>query len=513
MNANSGKNSPVLLMILDGFGETAPGETNAITVADPSYYYKLRDQGQMTFIDASGPAVGLPVGQMGNSEVGHLTIGAGRTVYQDITRIDRALETGEFEKNPVWRSALGKLESGTGSLHLLGLVSDGGVHSSDRHLSRILELLGKEGLGERTWLHAFLDGRDTPPRSAKGFLERYVEETSGIGARIGTIAGRYYPMDRDHRWDRVAQAWSAVVVAEGQHQDTVLGAIQESYDAGVTDEFVVPCVIGDYPGIQDGDVVFFFNFRADRARELSEAFLFAEFEGFDRGRVPKVEFMTMTEYRKDFPCPVVFGPQDFEKLLPELVSEAGYRQLRIAETEKYAHVTFFFGGGREQLYEGEDRILVPSPKVATYDLKPEMSAPEVTQKLLEALDRGEHRFIVLNLANPDMVGHTGSLEAAAEAVRTVDRCMAQIVPKVVEMGGVVCMTADHGNCETMWDEAHKEPHTAHTLNLVPLILYGDPVKGIRGLRSGGTLADIAPTLLPFLDLEQPVQMNGRSLIR
>ncbi len=500
-------------MILDGFGETVPGETNAISVADPGYYFKLRDEGQLTFIDASGPAVGLPTGQMGNSEVGHLTIGAGRTVFQDITRIDRAMESGEFAQNERWRRALEAVGKSGGRIHLLGLVSDGGVHSSDRHLSKILQILGKEGLGGRTVLHAFLDGRDTPPRSAKGFLERYDREVSEIGARIGTISGRYYAMDRDKRWDRVLKAWSALVLAEGEKAESVLGAIQESYDAGVADEFVLPTVLGDFDGIADGDLIFFFNFRSDRARELSEAFLYPEFAEFERGRQPQVDYLTMTQYRKDFPCAVVFAPLDFEKLFPELVSLAGYRQLRIAETEKYAHVTFFFGGGREKLYEGEDRILVPSPKVATYDLQPEMSAPEVTSRLLEALDSDAYQFIVLNLANPDMVGHTGDLEAAAEAVRTVDRCMSSIVPKVVEKGGVVCLTADHGNCETMWDEAHKEPHTAHTLNLVPFLLYGDPVKNIRGLREGGTLADIAPTLLPFLGIDQPAEMNGQSLIR
>ena len=513
MNTHPGKPSPVLLMILDGFGEAPADETNAITVASPAFYYKLRDEGQLMFIDASGPAVGLPIGQMGNSEVGHLTIGAGRTIFQDITRIDRAMESGAFQENRQWKDALERVGRSGGRIHLLGLVSDGGVHSSDRHLSRILTILDDEGLGERTVLHAFLDGRDTPPTSGKGFLERYEVETRNVGACIGTISGRYYAMDRDKRWDRVQRAWSALVLAEGERADSALEAVQKSYDAGVQDEFVLPTVIGDFAGIADGDLVFFFNFRADRARELSEAFLFEDFSSFDRGRWPQVDFLTMTEYRKDFPCPVVFPPLDLHNLLPELVSQAGYKQLRIAETEKYAHVTFFFGGGRERLFEGEDRILVPSPKVATYDLKPEMSAPEVTERLLEALDRDEYQFIVLNLANPDMVGHTGNMEAAVEAVRVVDHCMSLIVSKVVAKGGLVCVTADHGNCEDMWDEKNHEPLTAHTLNRVPFLLYGEPAKNIRGLRGGGTLADIAPTLLPFLGLDQPPEMNGQSLIR
>ncbi|MEZ5988825.1 MAG: 2,3-bisphosphoglycerate-independent phosphoglycerate mutase [Planctomycetota bacterium] len=504
---------PVLLAILDGFGEAPAGECNAVSRAEPDFYRRMRDEGRLGFLEASGLPVGLPTGQMGNSEVGHLTIGAGRTVFQEITRIDRAIETGEFARNQALREALDAVGARGGRVHLLGLVSDGGVHSSDRHLDAILAILGEAGLGPRTRLHAFLDGRDTPPRSAVRHVERFDEAVARIGGRIATVTGRYWAMDRDKRWDRVHRAWDAIVLARGERATDAMAAVLQSHEQGVTDEFVVPTVVDGAEGIADGDLVFFFNFRADRARELSEAFLFDAFDGFERGFRPDVAFLTMTQYRADFPCPVVFPPVVLANLFPELVARAGMRQLRIAETEKYAHVTFFFGGGREQPYGGEDRILVPSPKVATYDLQPEMSAPEVTDRLLRAIDQEDYRLIVLNFANPDMVGHTGKLDAAVAAVRTVDACLGRIVPPFVAAGGLVCLTADHGNCEQMWDAEHKEPHTAHTTNPVPLILYGDPAREVRGIRDGGTLADIAPTLLPFLGLDKPAEMDGHSLLR
>ena len=510
MQARKAK-TPVLLMILDGFGEAPPSPWNAITQAHPEFYERMRREGLFTTIETSGKRVGLPEGQMGNSEVGHLTIGAGRVLYQDLLRIDNAIEDGSFACNVAILEMIARVRETGGRVHLLGLVSDGGVHSSDRHLSAILELMGKEGLGDRTVLHAFLDGRDTPPKSARGFLERFSRECAAVGGRVGTISGRFYAMDRDKRWDRVQKAWDALVLGKGEKARDCLVAIDQAYERGETDEFVLPTVCDQAPRIQDGDAVFFFNFRADRARELSEAFLFEDFQGFDRGVRPQVHFLTMTQYRSDFECAVCFPPIEPVNILPEVLSKAGMRQLHIAETEKYAHVTFFFNGGREKPFPGEDRILVPSPKVPTYDLKPEMSAPEVTDKLLQALEEVPYDFVVLNFANGDMVGHTGVFEAAVRAVQTLDACLARIVPFFCDRGGLVCLTADHGNCEEMRDPSGA-PMTAHTTNPVPFLLYGEPIHGLRGLRSGGALPDIAPTLLPFLGLPTPDEMTGTDLV-
>ncbi len=503
---------PVLLAILDGFGEAPPSPSNAVTAAEPRFYERMRREGKWTTIRTSGLRVGLPEGQMGNSEVGHLTIGSGRVVHQDIVRIDLAIEDGSFGRNPAFAALLDGVATRGGELHLMGLVSDGGVHSSDRHLEGVLAAVEERGLGPRCRLHAFLDGRDTPPRSAGPFLERFHRRLEAIGGRIATISGRFYAMDRDKRWDRVALAWAALAQGEGPRAPDARTALEAAYARGENDEFVRPTVLDGHEGIDDGDACFFFNFRADRARELSQAFLFAEFDGFERGRRPEVDFLTMTEYRKDFPCKVCFPPQEIPDLFAEVVSRAGKRQLHIAETEKYAHVTFFFNGGREEPFEGEDRILVPSPKVATYDLKPEMSAFEVTDRLLEEIRRGRHALLVLNFANGDMVGHTGVLEAAIEAVRALDRCLERIVPDVVERKGLVCLTADHGNCEEMIDPKTGGPMTAHTTGPVPFLLYGEGASRIRGLREGGSLADIAPTLLPFLGLDPPEAMTGRDLV-
>ena len=503
--------TPVLLMILDGFGEAPSSPWNAVTLAQPLFYERMRKDGLFTTLETSGIRVGLPKGQMGNSEVGHLTIGAGRVLYQDLLRIDNAIEEGSFACNTALLEMVAKLRESGGKVHLLGLVSDGGVHSSDRHLSAILEFLGKEGLGSKTFLHAFLDGRDTPPKSARGFLERFSNECEAIGGKIATISGRFYAMDRDKRWDRIQKAWEALVLGKGQKADDCLAGIDQAYERGETDEFVLPTICGEAVRIEDGDAVFFFNFRSDRARELSEAFLFEDFSCFDREVWPQVHFVTMTQYRKDFPCAVCFPPLELVHIFPEVVSEAGMRQLHIAETEKYAHVTFFFNGGREEPFPGEDRILVPSPKVETYDLKPEMSAVEVTDRLLQALEKVPYDLVVLNFANGDMVGHTGVLEAAVKAVQTLDSCLARIVPFFCERGGLVCLTADHGNCEEMRD-ASGAAMTAHTTNPVPLILYGDATKNLKGLRPGGALPDIAPTLLPFLGIPIPEEMTGTNLV-
>ena len=503
---------PVLLMILDGFGEAKPADDNAITRAEPKFYYKMRDRGLLGFLDASGTCVGLPEGQMGNSEVGHLSIGAGRTVRQDLTRINLSIDKGEFQKKPALVAAFDRVGTGGGRVHLLGLVSDGGVHSSDRHLAAILQELGRRELGARTRIHALLDGRDTPPRSALVYLEELEKEAAKVGARIATVTGRYWAMDRDKRWERVEKAWRAICLGQGLTAELASAAVQAAYERGENDEFVSPTVIGEACRIEDGDLVFFFNFRADRARQISEAFLLDDFAAFDRVHHPAVAFLSMTRYRADFPCPVLFDKPKFQNLFPEIVSLAGMRQLRIAETEKYAHVTFFFGGGREEIYPGEERILVPSPKVATYDLKPEMSALIVAEKLVTTLQKESFDLIVLNFANGDMVGHTGNLDASIEAVRTLDRCLEMIVPTFVKMGGVVALTADHGNCEQMSDPVTGGPFTAHTTNPVHFLLYGDAVAGLHRVREGGTLADIAPSLLPFMGLELPAEMEGRNLL-
>jgi 2,3-bisphosphoglycerate-independent phosphoglycerate mutase len=503
--------TPVLLMILDGFGEAPPSPFNAVTLAKPKFYEGMRKEGFFTTIETSGKRVGLPDGQMGNSEVGHLTIGAGRVLYQDLLRIDNAIKEGSFARNEALLGMITKVRESGGKIHLLGLVSNGGVHSSDGHLSAILKVVDQEGIGERTFLHAFLDGRDTPPKSARGFLERFSKECKAIGGKVATISGRFYAMDRDKRWDRVKKAWDALVLGKGQKAENCLEALDLAYARGESDEFVLPTVCGAPVFIEDGDGVFFFNFRSDRARELSESFLFENFHGFDREVFPRVHFLTMTQYRGDFPCPVCFPPIELINIFPEVVSKAGMRQLHIAETEKYAHVTFFFNGGREEPFPGEDRILVPSPQVATYDLQPEMSAIQVTDRLLEALENVPYDLVVLNFANGDMVGHTGVLEAAVKAVQTLDACLARIVPFFCERGGLVCLTADHGNCEEMQD-ASGAAMTAHTTNPVPFILYGDAIEGLGGLRSGGALTDIAPTLLPFLGLSTPKEMTGNDLV-
>ena len=506
---------PLLLTVLDGFGEAAPGPYNAIERAEPRFWKDLRQQWPSTTLQASGEDVGLPCGLMGNSEVGHLNIGAGRIVYQEITRIDREIREGRFAQNPALRSAIEHSKRSGSALHLLGLVSDGGVHSSGQHLHALLRLCKQEGLvGDRVVLHAFLDGRDTPPRSAQPFVERVETWMRELGTgRIATVIGRYYAMDRDKRWERVQQAYDALTLGQGQAAASAQAAIAAAYARDEGDEFVLPTVIGsrDRGRVHTGDAVIFFNFRTDRARQLTEAFVTREFTGFPRASVPVLHYVTMTRYREDFPCPVAYAPQNLEGIFPQIVSQAGLSQLRIAETEKYAHVTFFFSGGDESEYRGERRVLVPSPRVATYDLQPEMSARLVTDALLAELSDRRPDVTILNFANADMVGHTGIMAAAVKAVQTIDQCLSRIVPAYLKLGGTVAITADHGNVEMMIDPETGQPHTAHTTNPVPFVVCGDAVRGKR-LRSGGRLCDIAATLLPILGLPRASSMEGVDLL-
>jgi len=508
----------VLLAILDGWGEGEPSPTNAVHVAATPNMDRWRKQYPFTTLLAHNGAVGLPEGQMGNSEVGHLNIGAGRVVYQDFTRINLAIEQGDFFDNPVLVETMTAVRRSGGGLHLLGLVSDGGVHSHIDHLAALLRMAAQAGI-ERVYVHAFLDGRDTPPESGAGYLRRLediIAET-GVG-RIVMVSGRYYAMDRDKRWERVQLAWEAMVDGRGPTATDPVAAVEEAYRRGETDEFVVPTVIVDAQGrplatIDDGDCIIFYNFRADRARQLTRAFTEEGFDEFAMARRPQLaRFVTFTEYEKDFDLPVAFPPLSLERILGEEVSRAGLSQLRIAETEKYAHVTYFFNGGREEPFAGEDRVLIPSPKeVATYDQKPEMSAFAVTDALLEKLAADQYDFIVLNFANGDMVGHSGKLEAAVKACEAVDQCLGRIVEAVQAKGGVVCITADHGNAEIMTDPETGEPYTAHSLNPVPFILVHDALAD-RRLRSGGALKDIAPTILHLLGLPVPDEMEGDNLI-
>jgi 2,3-bisphosphoglycerate-independent phosphoglycerate mutase len=506
---------PLLLMILDGWGINSHRENNAVALARTPNMTRLCSEYPCSQLDASGMAVGLPDGQMGNSEVGHLNIGAGRVVYQDLTRITKSIEDGSFFANPALLDCIARTKAAGGRLHLAGLLSDGGVHSHNTHLYALLELAKKEGIRE-IFVHCLLDGRDTPPKSGAGYLAQLEEEMKRTGAgRIATVMGRYYAMDRDKRWDRVEKAYNAMVLGSGNVFASAQQAIEQSYIDGVTDEFVLPAVIvnsGETVGeVKDGDGFIFFNFRSDRAREITRTFTDPGFDGFARKSVPKLACYTcMTVYDETFNLPVAFGPEVLKNILGEVIGNAGMKQLRIAETEKYAHVTFFFNGGNEVPFPGEDRVLIPSPReVATYDEKPEMSAYLVTDEFLRLLDENKYDLIVLNFANADMVGHTGILPAAIKAIETVDECVGKIVEKVLEKKGLAIITADHGNAENMADE-NGGPHTAHTTNPVPLVLVDDTRKDAP-LRHG-ILADIAPTVLELLGLPQPVEMTGKSLL-
>jgi len=517
MNPGSTSKGPVLLAILDGWGCGTPGPGNAIHLANKPNMERWWREYPHTTLVAHGEAVGLPAGQMGNSEVGHLNIGAGRVVYQDLTRINRALVTGEFFDNGVLVGVMNRCREQGSTLHLLGLVSDGGVHSHLDHLLGLVEMAARQGL-KKVLIHAFLDGRDTPPYSGKIYLEKLDRELERIGVgRIATISGRYYAMDRDNRWERVELAWRALVQGKGVVSADPHVAIFHAYEHGESDEFVKPTVItgpaGRLDHIASGDSVIFFNFRADRARQLTRVFTAPDFDGFIReGRPDLAEFVTFTSYDKEFDLPVAFPPVSLEHILGEEVSRHHLPQLRIAETEKYAHVTFFFNGGREKAYPGEERVLIPSPReVATYDQKPEMSARLVTEELLARLAERRYRLIVLNFANCDMVGHSGVLAAAIKACETVDECLGRLVAEVLHQEGVALITADHGNAEIMVDPEGDGPFTAHSANPVPFLLIGREQQGGR-LVEGGSLRDIAPTIMELLQLPVPAEMEGSSLI-
>jgi 2,3-bisphosphoglycerate-independent phosphoglycerate mutase len=504
---------PVMLVIRDGWGINPGGRDkrkengDATLLASTPFHEKLYRGYPGAKLSASGGDVGLPEGQMGNSEVGHLNLGAGRIVYQDLTRINKAIKEGELTRNRVLQKTF------TGAcghrLHLLGLVSDGGVHSHYSHMIALANAAREAGVTE-IFVHAFTDGRDTSPTGGATYLKTCEKELQKSGGRIVTVVGRYFAMDRDRRWDRTKKAWDAVVLGRGEIcKSSPAAAVDQQYKNGKTDEFMPPLIFShvNEQRVRDGDVVLFFNFRADRARQLSQAFLLKDFDGFDREVWPQVEFVTLTQYDVTYSSPFIFAPEELADILGEIVGAAGKRQLRIAETEKYAHVTYFFNGGIEKPFPGEDRKLIPSPKIATYDLKPEMSAFEVTEALLARM--ADYDLIVLNFANPDMVGHTGVVEAGIKAVETVDKCMARIIPKLLELDGKAIVTADHGNCEQMRN-ADGSPNTAHTSNLVHFTYVANDAARFRC--EDGILADVAPTLLFLLGLPQPKAMTGRNLL-
>lgn len=505
---------PVLLMILDGFGIENPNDGNAITIANTPNYDKYSQKYPMTTLGASGLDVGLPDGQMGNSEVGHLNIGAGRVIYQWLTKITKEIKEEKFFKNDALNIAFDNAKKNNSSVHLMGLLSDGGVHSHIEHLKGLIKMAKLKGV-DKLYLHGFLDGRDVAPRSAIQFIEdieSYMKE-EGTG-KIATISGRYYAMDRDKRWERVNLAYNAMVLGEGQKANTAVEAVEKSYADDKSDEFVLPTVIEENGSpistIQNDDSVIFFNFRPDRAREITRAINDVEFEGFERKPL-KLTFMCMTQYDSTIEnVHVCYLPESYTNTLGEYVSSKGLNQLRIAETEKYAHVTFFFNGGVETPNKNEDRVLINSPKVATYDLQPEMSAGEVTEELLKCINSDKYDMIILNYANPDMVGHTGILEAAVKAVETVDECMGKVIDKILSKDGSVFITADHGNSEEMIDFSTGKPMTAHTTNRVPFVYISNDRKE---LRDGGILADIAPTMLNELGLDIPEEMEGKILFK
>ena len=511
--------SPVALVILDGWGMGPQSDANAVLMADTPNFDRLWQRYPRTLLSASGEDVGLPPGIMGNSEVGHLNLGAGRVVRQEVSRINEAIDDGSFFENAAFIEILARLRETGGRLHLLGLTSNGLVHSAERHYLTLLELARRQGLaGDRVLVHAVVDGRDTPPRSAPGYLRTLQETVDRLGVgRIATVTGRYYAMDRDNRWERVRRAYELFTEARGNRAGTAEQAIQAAYGRGETDEFVSPTVIATREDartdvIADGDAVIVFNFRADRGRQIVRAFIEPAFDGFHRGTVPDVRIVTMTPYDARFDVPCAFRPPErMREILGETISLAGRRQLRVAETEKYPHVTYFFNGGDERPFEGENRILVPSPRdVATYDEKPEMGATEVAARVARALRSGEYDFVLVNFANPDMVGHTGSLLAAVTAVETVDRCLGQVMDAVAAAGGGAVVTADHGNAEVMVDPETGTPHTAHTTNPVPLILVDERRKDAV-LRTGGRLADVAPTVLSMMGIPGPEPMSGSDL--
>lgn len=504
---------PVMLLILDGWGYREKiTKDNAIEQGyTPNWHYLLQNYPHC-FVETSGYDVGLPDGQMGNSEVGHTNLGAGRVVMQDLPKIDLAIKEKTLEKNPTLVEMINKLKETKGVCHLMGLMSPGGVHSHQKHIEAMCEILNRNGI--KVDVHAFLDGRDTPPQSAKGFLNDFENNIKNLnGVRIATISGRFYAMDRDKRWDRVEKAYNNIVLADGKRFATSDAAITASYADGVNDEFVIPVVVGDYQGAKDGDVVLMINFRADRAREILYALGDKEFNGFERKKIIHfAELVGMVEYSVDHNrfMKTIFAPESLKNIFGEVVANHGLTQLRIAETEKYAHVTFFFNGGEEKEFKGEERILINSPKVATYDLKPEMSVYEVTEALTEAIEKQKYDVIICNFANGDMVGHTGIMDAALKAVASVDECLGKVMRAIKSVDGVLLVTADHGNVEKMIDEETGEPYTAHTVGKVQAVLYNaeTPISCLKD----GRLADIAPTLLDLMRIEKPNEMTGHSLI-
>ena len=507
-------NKQYILMIMDGVGLNDESKGNAFKLANTPNLDKLIAKYPNTYIATSGMAVGLPEGQMGNSEVGHTNIGAGRIVYQDLTRITKEINDGDFFKNEEFLKAIENVKNNNSSLHLMGLLSDGGVHSHNSHLYALLKLAKEQGI-ENVYIHAFLDGRDTPPTSAIEYLKELEEKIKEIGVgKIATLAGRYYAMDRDKRWDREKLAYDAMVNGIGNKFKTVQKAVENSYEAQEFDEFVKPIVITDEEGneiakIKDKDSVIFFNFRPDRAREITRTLVDTNFEDFETKKDLNLFFVCMTQYDETMPnVKVAFKPTTLVNTFGEYISDKGMTQLRIAETEKYAHVTFFFNGGNEKQYKGEDRILVPSPKVETYDMQPEMSAPEVTEKVLDAINSRKYDVIILNYANPDMVGHTGNLDAAIKAIEEIDKDVGKVVEAIRANEGVLLITADHGNSEQMVDYTTGEPQTSHTTNPVPLILVGMETAKLKS----GKLADLAPTMLDIMGLEKPAEMTGESII-
>ncbi|HUL04676.1 MAG TPA: 2,3-bisphosphoglycerate-independent phosphoglycerate mutase [Gemmatimonadales bacterium] len=519
MAKRRGQRTPVVLIVLDGWGFRPGREGNAIELADAPHWQRLWARAPRTLLHASGPAVGLPEGQIGNSEVGHLNLGAGRVVPQDMVRISQAIASGEFFKLAPLVELCRAVKRRNGTLHLIGLIGNGGVHALDAHLTAAVRLGQEHDLPVA--IHAWLDGRDTPPKSGLGFVEELVEglgvRGSGLGTPapspqsqapvISTVVGRYYAMDRDKRWDRTRLAYDAMVRGVGEAAPDALSAVRRAYENGQTDEFVKPFVITGTPRIREGDGVFCFNFRADRMRQIVAALAGAGFDGFDVAGRPTVDLVTMTQYNETFPFPVAFGPAVLSRIVAEVLAASGKTMFRTAETEKYAHVTYFFNGGVEPPYPGEERLLVPSPKVATYDLMPEMSAPGVTDVLCKAIEAGNHDFILCNYANGDMVGHSGVLSAAVKAVEAVDRCLGRVVASA-EGRATLLVTADHGNCELMIDPTTDGPHTAHTTNPVPFLLVGDAP---GPLRHGGALRDVGPTVLRMLGVDPPAEMTGRDL--
>jgi len=501
------RRTPLLLLILDGWGVREAAPDNAIAAADTPNWDRLWRDCPHSLLQTSGEAVGLPAGQMGNSEVGHMNIGAGRIVYQELTRITKAIEDGEFDTNPALVETIDA--AGDGTVHVMGLLSPGGVHSHEDHFLATIDLAARRHRGQVA-VHAFLDGRDTPPRSARESLERLQQHVDDLdNVSVASVSGRYWAMDRDQRWDRIERAWNAIVLARGEFAaGRATQALDAAYARDENDEFVQPTVIAGGKTIEDGDSAIFVNFRADRARQLSRALVDPGFDRFEGRRPELASFATMTQYASDLDARVAFPPTRMEHLFGEVLATAGLAQLRIAETEKYAHVTYFFNGGREQVFDGEDRKLIPSPDVATYDLQPEMSAPALTRELVAAIGSGGWPVIVCNVANPDMVGHSGIFDAAVEAVEAVDRLMGKIEKSLAAAGGEMLITADHGNVEQMSDPETGQPHTAHTTNPVPLVFVGRPAR----MEAEGSLRDIAPTMLDLLGLEIPEEMTGRPLV-